>query len=135
MSPQFNVDSDVLARSPIGSVADLSTVIQSDSESIGTGGGGPESLPSQVNPEVTDAAKASSNTAAEGDDDNVGITVTSPQGTERQHEEPAEKTEEEAASTPNDAETTAATETISSEFTNSQGEIEPAHSASQQPSH
>ena len=80
VAPSFNVDSDVLARSPIGSVADLSQ-IQSDTECEGE------------NKEVENKEQEIENKEIESKDaelsNQIKVTVTSPKGTEY-----AEKNEE-----------------------------------------
>ena len=134
MAPQFNVDSDVLARSPIGSVTDLSNVIHSDSESIGgpaslEGGGAAAATSTAEAKEVSenaDATEASSETKQE-EGEGVGITVTSPHGTDRQPDEAekkaAEENGEEDAAAGDPEMGAAATETVTTEFTNSQGTV------------
>ncbi len=82
---QFSIDHDVLARSPMGSVCDL-TAVQSDGESQG----GPESLPPvtaekpeepstaiEKQHEVEKVQPIEEQSSSQG----VGITVTSPKGT------------------------------------------------------
>ena len=90
-APCFNVDSDVLARSPSGSVADL-TQIQSDSEMEKSVEG---SVKEPIKQESIEAKTESVQETAKQDcventeeleDENpsvkVAVTVTSPQGTE-----------------------------------------------------
>ena len=74
--PQFDVDADVLARSPVGSVTDLSTCVQSDVE---------ESV-DKNDASVTVGADASSADGVQQKGDatssEVNIVVTSPRGTD-----------------------------------------------------
>ena len=80
--PKFNVDSDVLARSPMGSVADL-TVAQNESEGI-VPSSGPASLedPSEeAQKEGAETVVEKSDLKEQAEEASVAITVTSPGGT------------------------------------------------------
>ena len=126
--PCFNVDSDVLARSPSGSVADL-TQIQSDNEMDKSTDGiieesneivndavfKQESIEINKEPLEKDSTAENETEKEEADldklDAKVAVTVTSPQGTEYPQGSPAPDPE---ASKETNAKT-------SEEFVNSQG--------------
>ena len=118
--PKFNVDSDVLARSPMGSVADL-TAVQSDSEGVAPSSG-PASLeqPAAVATEAQGETEVSGKPEQAEDGNAVAVTVTSPNGTDRPAAA-AEKQEETPSPLPPKESGDAATE--ESEFTNSQARI------------
>jgi hypothetical protein len=138
--PKFNVDADVLARSPMGSVADLSTV-QSDNESLGGGGGGGGgervSGPLSANGDQENEKAKVDEAAVSAEDSievalavaDVAITVTSPKGTERRS--PAGAEESLKADRNGDCEADASGKQLKdgndviaeSEFTNAQGVI------------
>ena len=85
-APCFNVDSDVLARSPSGSVADL-TQIQSDTELDKSGDAIQESnsVIQESKQESTETKKHESvenGISEESEATKLTVTVTSPQGTE-----------------------------------------------------
>ena len=111
--PQFNVDADVLARSPLGSVADL-TAVTSDNESTG----GPESLPNQTSIE-TEEKQAEDNDEKNNEQSkaDLEITVTSPKGTERPAATSPEVNEDKTEQASNEEDNNL----DSSEFVNAQG--------------
>lgn len=114
---QFSVDHDVLARSPIGSVTDL-TAVQSDD-----GGENESSIAKEE--EKEGAAEGGGAKSSESSQD-VEITVTSPKGTVRQAENEEREQEQEAVSekdhvTIEEDEEVPGSPRESSEFVNSQG--------------
>jgi len=116
--PQFDVDADVLARSPVGSVTDLSTCVQSDVEenvdkNNVDNNSDAKSLESVEQQPVADTANGQSE---------VDIVVTSPRGTDTAvvTSDDAEKVDEDDKNVESEkVETEEKSE--SSEFVNSQG--------------
>jgi len=108
---QFSVDTDVLARSPMGSVTDLTTAVQSDVESQG-----PDSLP----PATQDNEEPPPPEEKE-DKESVAITVTSPQGTETTPASASKITGGRAEQAAADKEEIQRQEQPQQEFVNSQG--------------
>ena len=133
--PGFDVDADVLARSPMGSVADLSTCIQSDNEDfadkINLDNSDAKSLDSvdqgltSVDGATLSKAHADSIDSCQSD---VDIVLTSPKGTKtsvKEEEEEDVKTENVETESLPTAEENVDKENVdkneSSEFVNSQG--------------
>ena len=122
---KFNVDSDVLARSPMGSVVDL-TAVQSEIEGVA-----PSSGPASLDPamdahsEVTETALEKSEREEDVQDASVAITVTSPGGTARTDSPTTaaadEEKDEEKDEIPTVPLAKESGDAEGSEFTNSQG--------------
>ena len=72
-SPGFNVDADVLARSPTGSVTDLSQ-IQSDTEN--------DTTPAKIDNEngTLEISQTTEECSTAVDETDVKVTITSPKG-------------------------------------------------------
>ena len=120
--PQFDVDADVLARSPVGSVTDLSTCVQSDvEESVDK-----NDASATVGADASSADDVQQN--GEATSSEVNIVVTSPRGTDavvtedlKQVDDNQEEDEEKAAPEKPDPSTPTEDKGESSEFVNSQG--------------
>ena len=120
--PKFNVDSDVLARSPMGSVADL-TVAQNESEGI-VPSSGPASLedPSEeAQKEGTETAVEKSDLKEQAEEASVAITVTSPGGTAHAEAPPKAAADDQKDEIPSEPSAKEHVDAEGSEFTNSQG--------------
>ena len=120
--PQFDVDADVLARSPVGSVADLSTCVQSDvEECVDKGSVDNNSDAKSLESESVEQQTVDSPANGQSEISEVDIVVTSPRGTESvvTANEPDKVDGEEKEQETGNVETEETTE--SSEFVNSQG--------------
>jgi hypothetical protein len=112
--PQFDVDADVLARSPMGSVTDLSTCVQSDIEE-NVDKADVVNIVSEVDPTNNVDAKSVESVDGSAVSTEVNIVVTSPRGSEAKVAEDDEEEKTETLASP------AEEKVESSEFVNSQG--------------